>query len=143
MLKTGYVQPISCALCRVRAWTVLCSVVVGISSAFRQCRQRCDHYPHRFGGFDQISQHCRIDVEMTFVLRDVAQIVRFGKHPPRRRRQPERMREHLKHHISVIRAIAVPPQCRQRKGVGRVVSQIESAGQRQPLVARIGQALGS
>ena len=80
---------------------------------------------------------------MSFVLRDVAHLVRLGEHPPRRRGQSEGVRQGLKHQVAVVRAVAVPAQRRQRKGVGRVVRQIESARQRQTLIARIGQPLAS
>ena len=112
---------------------------VGHPSNFRQSRQRRDRIPNCFSGLDEIPQHCRVGVEMPFVFRDVAHLVRLGQHPPNSSGHSQRVRQRLNHQIAAVGAIAVPAQCRQRKSMCRVVSQIKPARKREIAVLRIRQ----
>lgn len=49
------------------------------------------------------------------------------QYTPDFRPQTKRMRQHLKHYISISRTVAMPAQCCQTQRMCRVVSKIKAA----------------
>jgi len=62
---------------------------------------------------DQVGQQALVDRQIAFVLSAIADIMTLGKHPPHFRTEAERVREHLKHDVSVRGAI--PGSAQRRK----------------------------
>ncbi len=66
---------------------------------------------------DQGLRQCIVHLQIAFVFSEVALVVRLVEHPPLRGFQPERMRQALKHQITVLGTVATPAQRRQRQGI--------------------------
>jgi hypothetical protein len=79
-----------------------------------------------------------IDFKMPFVFSRVTPLMALCQDSPDYGIQTQRMRYRLKDYISILRAIAVPPQGSERKRVCGVVRQIKSALEGELLVASIG-----
>jgi|SRR6516162_9834523 len=94
-----------------------------------------------YRAFDEISQKSFIDFKVTFVFGQVAPVVALCENPPNDCVQTQSMWDRLKDHISILRAIIMPTQCSQRKCVGGVVREIESALEGKILITRISKAL--
>lgn len=78
-----------------------------------------------------------VDVEVAFVLGEVAFSMRLVEDAPVARRDVQGVRQALEDEIAVLRAVAVPSQCGQREGVGGVVGQVESAFEREQVAVRV------
>ena len=96
-----------------------------------------------YRAFDEISQKSFIDFKVTFVFGQVAPVVALCENPPNDCVQTQSMWDRLKDHISILRAIIMPTQCSQRKCVGGVVREIESALEGKILITRISKALAA
>jgi hypothetical protein len=63
----------------------------------------------------------------TLILRQVSQIMAFGKHPPHLRPEVERVWEHLEYDVAIVGTIATAPQGGQAQCVGGVVREVETS----------------
>ena len=62
---------------------------------------------------DQVGQQALVDRQIACVLSTIADVMAPGKYPPHFRTEPERVREHLKHDVSVRGAVARTAQRRE------------------------------
>jgi hypothetical protein len=85
----------------------------------------------------QVSQEFPVHVEMAFVFREIAQLVRLAQDPRDLRAEPERVRHCLEHEVTILRTISVPTQSRERNCVCGVVRQGEAARARKRLAAGV------
>lgn len=109
----------------------------------RECLQGLELFQcrcHRPARSEQIREQAIIDVQIAFVFTKIAHLVAFRQHAPNLCAQPQRMRQHLKHDVTVGRTITMPPQGRQTQGMRRVVGQVKTPLQRQAGIGCILQA---
>ena len=86
---------------------------------------------------DQRFHQGLIDIEVTFVFRNVSFAVRLLQHTPLFRRKLHGVLQALKDQVSILRPVAVPPQSCQRERVSGVVGKIAAAVEAQILELRI------
>lgn len=91
---------------------------------------------NRPASHNQIGNDAFVDVEIAFVFAEIADVMALGEHSPNFGAQPERMRQHLKHHKPVAGAITVMAQRGQTEGVRCVIGEIK------PPFERIGYLAG-
>lgn len=76
---------------------------------------------------DQCINQRVIDVEFTFVFRDISLPMRLIENPPFSRLERQRVFETLKHEVAVLRAKSVPSKRGQCQRMCRVVGEVEIA----------------
>ena len=86
-------------------------------------RQRLQSLRHLAAGGDQVGDQALIDIEIAFVLAQVAHVVAFRQYTPDFRAEAKRMRQQLENNVAIGRTIAVATQGSQAKCMGGVVAR--------------------
>src|SRR2546425_579832 len=89
---------------------------------------------------DEVSHQTLVGVEIALIFAAVANLMAFGKHPPDLGTETERVRKHLKHQVSIRRAVTSVAQRREAESVRSVVDEIEATLQRVRWLLRVGES---
>jgi len=104
-----------------------------------RCLQRFQPRGHYLTRGDQVGYDAFIDVEVTFVFAEVANLVTLIQDTPHFGAEVERVRQRLEDDVTMIRAKPVMAQSSKAERMRRVVSEVEPTLQRVGPVARIFQ----